>query len=259
MTLLCNVFMHSSLLALFCLSIMCVVFIYVSLRHVGIHCGTLSLQLICHFGLSRELLPTSQQALTDTHNMTFAAVFCYLQPYIMCWIIVYHLHTYNDCSVLYNELCCCTVRDTENLTFSWNFLLCCVAAIDRWVVQHGLPARTGWNNVHCSCYFLLQKNKATPLHLAAKYGHIEIVRCLCAAGCNLEAVTEVREREGRGREGGREGGTEGGREEGRERGREGGRVRGEKSVLKCRKAVAHLSFSTIASCPSLVHAARLLC
>ena len=34
------------------------------------------------------------------------------------------------------------------------------------------------------------QNGATPLHLAAKYGHSELVRCLCAAGCDLEVVTE---------------------------------------------------------------------
>lgn len=31
---------------------------------------------------------------------------------------------------------------------------------------------------------------ATPLHLAAKYGHTELVRCLCTAGCDLDPVTE---------------------------------------------------------------------
>ena len=34
------------------------------------------------------------------------------------------------------------------------------------------------------------QNGATPLHLAAKYGHSELVRCLCTAGCDLGAVTE---------------------------------------------------------------------
>ena len=34
------------------------------------------------------------------------------------------------------------------------------------------------------------QNGATPLHLAAKYGHSELVRCLCSAGCDLEALTE---------------------------------------------------------------------
>ena len=37
--------------------------------------------------------------------------------------------------------------------------------------------------------YILQ-NGATALHLAAKYGHSEVVRCLCGAGCDLEAVTE---------------------------------------------------------------------
>ena len=37
---------------------------------------------------------------------------------------------------------------------------------------------------------LCPQNGATPLHLAAKYGHTELVRYLCSARCDLEAVTE---------------------------------------------------------------------
>lgn len=29
-------------------------------------------------------------------------------------------------------------------------------------------------------------NGLYPLHLAAKYGHIHVVRCLCTAGCNID-------------------------------------------------------------------------
>lgn len=34
------------------------------------------------------------------------------------------------------------------------------------------------------------QNKATPFHLAAKYGHKELVQHLCLAGCDINAVTE---------------------------------------------------------------------
>ena len=34
------------------------------------------------------------------------------------------------------------------------------------------------------------QNNATPLHLAAKYGHTELVRYLCLSGCDINAVTE---------------------------------------------------------------------
>ena len=36
----------------------------------------------------------------------------------------------------------------------------------------------------------LPQNGATPLHLASKYGHVELVRQLCVAGCDVNAVTE---------------------------------------------------------------------
>ena len=38
--------------------------------------------------------------------------------------------------------------------------------------------------------FSLPQNGATPLHLASKYGHVELVRQLCVAGCDVNAVTE---------------------------------------------------------------------
>lgn len=34
------------------------------------------------------------------------------------------------------------------------------------------------------------QNNATPLHLAAKYGHKELIRHLCLAGCDVNAMTE---------------------------------------------------------------------
>ena len=36
----------------------------------------------------------------------------------------------------------------------------------------------------------LPQNGATPLHLASKYGHVELVRQLCVSGCDVNAVTE---------------------------------------------------------------------
>ena len=39
-------------------------------------------------------------------------------------------------------------------------------------------------------FFSLSQNGATPLHLASKYGHVELVRQLCVAGCDVNAVTE---------------------------------------------------------------------
>ncbi len=45
--------------------------------------------------------------------------------------------------------------------------------------------------INFSFNFNLKQNRETPLHVAARYGHVEAIEQLCKCGANVNAIDEV--------------------------------------------------------------------